>query len=515
MRTQYRLAVALIVLANRQAQAQAASTLAPAVTCESLTTATLADARITDAVAVSQSANGSAHCRVSGVIGTEIKFVALLPTTWNGRFIMGGGGGLVGTVDNQAAAEVNNGYATAGTDTGHQGTPLQGGWALGNDERRINFGSLAVHRTALTVKALIQTYFGKAPVKSYFVGCSNGGRQAMMETQRYPDDFDGVVAGAPAYNYTEVVTSFMRNAKALYPDPSQMTASLLPPPVMKMIEARVLAACDANDGVTDGVLDNPAACHFELATIPACAEDKAGADCLTKAQRAAVAVIYSPVTDKDGVIYPGQPFGGEGQAAGWPAWITGTGAMIPVSGSLKAPSVQWAFGTEIFKYLLLGDSTWDYARWDLSHSRAELARAATYFNAANTDLGPFVARGGKLIMWHGWSDAAINAVASIQYYDKARARSKAVAENLRLFMLPGVQHCGGGTGPDRVDWSRVIADWVERGKTPQRVVASKMGAGETPPRTRPLCLYPEVAAWTGKGSTDSEENFACSSPRKS
>ena len=455
MRTPHPLATVLLVLANRQTHAQVAGTFAPAMTCESLKTASLADARITDVVAVTPSAPGGPHCRVSGVIGKEINFVALLPTTWNGRFLMGGGGGLVGSVDNQAAAEVNNGYATAGTDTGHQGTPLQGGWALGNEERRINFGSLAVHRTTETVKALIQAYYGKAPVKSYFVGCSNGGRQAMMETQRYPEDFDGVVAGAPAYDFTEVATSFIRSP-----------------------------------------------------------EDKAGADCLTKAQRAAVAVIYGPVTDKDGVIYPGQPFGGEGQAAGWPAWITGAGSLIPVSGSTKAPSVQWAFGTEIFKYLVFGDSTWNYARYDLSKARTDLARAATYYNAVNADLSPCAARGGKLIIWHGWSDPALNALASIRYFQEARARSKAVDANLRLFLLPGVLHCAGGTGPDRVEWPRVIADWVEGGKAPGRVIASKMGADSKPTRTRPLCPYPEVAAWTGKGSTDSEENFACRASRR-
>ena len=514
MPTQLSLAAVLLLFAPPRIHAQVANTFAPAMTCESLKTASPADARITDVVAVTPSATGVPHCKVSGVVGKEINFVALLPTAWNGRFLMGGGGGLVGSVDNQAAAEVNNGYATAGTDTGHLGTPLQGGWALGHEERRINFGSLAVHRTTETVKALIQVYYGKAPVKSYFLGCSNGGRQAMMETQRYPEDFDGVVAGAPAYDFTEVATSFIRNAKALYPDPSQLTPSLLPASVMKVIEAKVLAACDAKDGVTDGVLEDPGACNFKLAAIPPCPDGKAGADCLTKAQRAAVAVIYGPVTDKDGVIYPGQPYGGEGQAAGWPAWITGAGVLMPVSGSTKAPTVQWAFGTEIFKYLVFGDSTWNYARYDLSKARADLANAATYYNAVNVDLSPFAARGGKLIIWHGWSDPALNALASIRYFQKARARSKAVAANLRLFMLPGVLHCVGGTGPDRADWPRVIADWVEGGKAPGRVIASKMGADSKPTRTRPLCPYPEVAAWTGTGSTDREENFACKASRR-
>jgi hypothetical protein len=454
------------------------------------------------------------HCRVSGVIGKEIKFQALLPTAWNGRFLMGGGGGFVGGLDNQAASEVNNGYATAGTDTGHEGSPIQAGWALGNDERLTNYGSLGVHRTAETAKALIQTYYGRAPEKSYFLGCSNGGRQGMMEAQRYPDDFDGIVAGAPAYDFTEVATSFVKNMKAVYPDPSKLTPLLLSPAVMKMIETKVLAACDAKDGVADGVLDDPRACDFKLAVIPPCPADTAADDCLTRAQRAAVEAIYRPIADKDGVVYPGQPYGDEhGGGGGWPVWITGTGALMPVSGSAKAPSLQSAFGTEIFKYFVFGDSTWNYGRYDLSRARADLARVAKYINADNVDLDRFAARGGKLLLWHGWSDPALNALATIRYYQRAGARSQAVAAHLRLFLLPGVLHCAGGSGPDHVDWPTAIADWVERNKTPVRVVASKIGADDKPVRTRPLCPYPEIAVWKGKGSTDDEANFSCRSAR--
>ena len=492
----------------------APANLAPAASCESLKAATVPDVRVTEAVLVTPAPQGGPrvpHCRVTGVIGKEIKFLALLPTGWNGRFLMGGGGGFVGTVNAPTGDELTAGYATAGTDTGHEGSAIQAGWALGNEERRINYGYLAVHRTAETVKALIRAYYGRSAEKSYFLGCSNGGRQAMMEAQRYPDDFDGIVAGAPAFNFTEVATSFIKNMKAAFPDPAKLAQPSVSPAALKMIETKVLAACDAKDGVADGVLDDPRACDFKLAAILPCPNDQPGDGCLTKAERAAVEMIYRPIADRDGLIYPGQPFGSEGEGGGWPAWITGSGTLMPASGSAKAPSAQWAFGTEFFKYLVFGDSTWNYLRYDLSRARTDLAGAGQYLNAVNLDLDRFTARGGKLILWHGWSDPALNALATIHYYQQAIAGQPKAAGHLRLFLLPGVLHCAGGAGPDRADWPTAIADWVEHGKAPARIVASKMSADRKPIRTRPLCPYPEVAVWKGKGGTDDEASFACRS----
>ena len=504
----------LVVLAVPAWSQSAPATLAPAVSCESLKSAAVPDVRVTDAVMVTPAAGakdgpGAAHCRVRGVIGKEIKFEALLPTGWNGRFLMGGGGGFVGSVQAPSGDELSAGYATVGTDTGHEGSPIQAGWALNNDERRINFGSLAVHRTSETAKALIQRYYGRAAEKSYFLGCSNGGRQAMMEAQRYPDDFDGIVAGAPAYNFTDIGIAFLKNIKAVFPNPAVLTPPLVSPAVLKMIETKVLAACDAKDGVTDGVLDDPRACDFKLGMIPSCPSDQAGDTCLTKAQRAAVEMIYRPVTGKDGLIYPGQPYGGEGEAGGWPAWISGLGNLFPASGSAKAPSAQWAFGTEMFKYLVFNDSTWDYAKYDISKGRADTRKAAGFFNATSLDIDRFTARGGKLIIWHGWSDPALNALASIRYYQQAVARRAALKGQLRLFLLPGVLHCAGGPAPDQANWPAAISDWVEHGKAPARVLAIKIGADSKPTRSRPLCAYPEHAVWSGKGSSDDEANFSC------
>jgi feruloyl esterase len=420
---------------------------------------------------------------------------------------MGGGGGFVGAVA-VPTEDVNAGYATAGTDTGHQGSGIQAGWALGNLERQVNYGHLAVHRTAEAAKAVIRAFYGADPERSYFFGCSNGGRQALMEAQRYPDDFDGIVSGAPAFDFTNIAASFIRNIKIAFPNASQLSP-LVTPEVLKLVEAKVLEACDAKDGVTDGVMEDPRDCRFDLAAVAACPPAKAGPTCLTKSQRAAIAAIYSATEDRAGRIYPGQPYGGEGLNGGWMDWITGGGGLTRAVGNPSVPSAQWAFGTEFFKYLVFGDSTWDYTKYDLATVRRDTRMTRTFLNAEDPDLNPFTGRGGKLIIWHGWSDPALNALATIGYLERVGSKVQSVNDKVRLFMMPGVLHCAGGTGPDRVDWVEAISTWVEKGTPPDRIVASKLGADGKPTRTRPLCVYPARAVYLGKGSTDDEANFEC------
>lgn len=498
-----------LVVGGAEAKPTAASLGSP-LTCESVQTIALPDAKITTATVVAaQGESGRAHCKVTGVIGKEIQFIALLPIEWNGKFFMGGGGGFVGSVESQAAGEVNSGYAVGGTDTGHQGSGIEARWALGHEDRLINYGYLAVHRTTETVKALITAYYGRAPERSYFMGCSNGGRQALMEAQRYPEDFDGIVAGAPAYDFTDIGISFVRNERALFPDPAKLTVPVLAPSVLQMVETKVLAACDAKDGVTDGVLGDPRACDFKLSSIAPCPADQPGVACLTRIQRTALETIYSPTRDAKGEIYPGQPFGGEGQPGSWHVWITGDPRAMQSLSPTMAPSAQWAFGTEIFKYFVFGDSTWTYANYDLARARTDLAKTATLINADDPNLDRFTARGGRLLLWHGWADPALNALATINYFNQATARRASLKDQVRLFLMPGVLHCAGGPGPDQVEWGKAIADWVEQGKTPERLVAAKMGPGRTRTRTRPLCAYPRQAVWGGKGSTDDELQFSC------
>jgi tannase/feruloyl esterase len=480
------------------AGAPAAQTSTSAQACGQLTSLKLPDIRITDAVVVPAATTGTvraAHCRVDGIVGTEIRFTLLLPDQWNGKFFMGGGGGFVGSIQNSAQTTVNDGYATVGTDTGHQGNGTDASWALNNLERQVNFGYLAVHRTAEAAKSIIAGYYGRAASRNYFSGCSRGGGQAFMEAQRFPNDFDGIIAGAPAFDWTGLAAQNVSNAQAVFPDPRKLGTPMFTLDELKLVESNILDACDASDGVKDGVIDDPRQCRFDVNTLP-----------LSEAKKAALKKIYAPTKNGEGEIYPPQPFGGEGQLAGWPAWIAGGGPAGP-----NGPTLRFAFGTQIFKFLVFNDPDWDYSRYELSRWKQDSALAASYLNATNPDLSVFKAHGGKLLLWHGWADAALTPLASIRYHEQVYARDSGAADYFRTFMLPGVLHCAGGNGPDTVDWPSVLADWVEKGRAPDRVVAKKIVNG-APTRSRPLCPYPQKAVYSGSGSTDDEQNFVCRRP---
>src|SRR5215510_8766391 len=490
-------ACALATLAALTVTPAAANADNPQMSCAQVTTIKLPDVKITSVVPVPAATTGAvraAHCKVNGVIGTEIKFTLLLPDTWNQKFMMGGGGGFVGSIDNQAMASVNQGFATVGTDTGHTGTVVDASWALNNVERRVNYGHVAVHRTAEVSKAIVRSYYGEDAKRSYFSGCSNGGRQGMMEAQRYPDDFDGIVAGAAAMDFTGIAAQFMKDLQTLYPDPKNTATPMLSPDTMKAVGAKILEQCDAADGVKDGVMDDPRTCKIDIAALP-----------LTDVQKAALKKVYAPTTNKDGEIFSGQPFGGETEIGGWPSWISGGSPQIAM---LKQPSLRFGFGTEFYKYLVFNDPSWDYTKYDLSTWKKDTALTATYLNATDPNLDGFKSRGRKLIMWHGWADAGLSALATVKYYEQVEARDAKARDYARLFMMPGVLHCAGGAGPDNVDWASAIVDWVENGKAPDKIIASKMSQGAAT-RTRPLCPYPQHAVFSGSGSTDEAANFAC------
>jgi feruloyl esterase len=455
------------------------------------------DVRITEAVAVPAATSGAiraAHCKVNGVIGAEIHFTLLLPDAWNRKFFMGGGGGFVGTVQNSVAATVNDGYATVGTDTGHQGGPTDASWALNNIERRVNFGYLAVHRTADVAKAIIASYYGADSTRNYFGGCSRGGGQAVMEAIRYPDDFDGIVAGAPALDWTGIGAQFIKDAKTVFPDAANLKTPAVSPETMKAVGARILDACDEIDGVKDGVMEDPRRCKVDIDALPA-----------SGAERAALKALYGPTMGKNGELYPGQPFGGEGEAAGWQAWITGVNPQVAAIGQ---PTLRWGFGTQLFKYFVFNDPSWDYTRYDFSTFSKDTELTASYLNATNPDLSAFKGKGHKLILWHGWADAGLSPLGTIKYYDAVHARDASADEFVRMFLLPGVLHCGGGAGPDAVDWAAAISAWVENGNAPDQVIAKKVAQGAVS-RSRPVCRYPQHAEYKGSGSTDEAQNFAC------
>ena len=446
------------------------------------------------------------HCRVEATIDEETHIRALLPDDWNKRFVMGGGGGFVGAVDNQFASTVHDGYATVGTDAGHTADPLTAGWALGNDRRLQDYAHRAVHRTAEVTKLLIAAYYGGAPEHSYFIGCSNGGREALMEAQRYPADFDGIVSIAPAYNFLEIAASFVRNLQAQYPS-GDVTAPVVTPTVLKLLAARVTDACDAIDGVRDGTLENPESCTYTVASLPACPNNVASDGCVTRGQRAALETFTTPLAAGT-LRYPGQPLGDEAEPGGWNAWITGPIAdIVPLTGG-TASTVQGAFGTEFFKYFVYGDSAWRYVGYDLARAGRDGAKVAKVVSATNPDLSAFRARGGKLLLAHGWSDPALNARSTISYFKAVQSRTPQAASFTRLFMLPGMLHCAGGSGCDDVDSAGVIRRWVEQGEAPSRIVARKL-RGTNVVKTHPLCAYPMTARYNGTGSTEDAASFTC------
>jgi feruloyl esterase len=468
--------------------------------CASLISLQLPDVKIEKAAAVAGGVTAAikdAHCAVEGTVGREIRFRLLLPAQWNGKFMMGGGGGFVGIVDNQAMSSINLGYATVGTDTGHQGAPTTAAWALNNVERQVNFGHVGVHRVAEAAKAIIRHHYGAPIARSYFNGCSNGGRQALMEAQRYPDDFDGIIAGAPALEFTAIGAQFIKDIKALYPDPRNTSTPAFTAATLKSVESQIVEKCDALDGVTDGLLEDPRRCGIDVNTL-------AG---LTASQKQVLAAIYAETRNRDGVIYPAQPVGSEGDPNAWAGWIVGPNKLV--LSLQKLPSLRFAFGTEMFKYFIFNDPKWDYSTYDFSTFTQDVALPSTFLNAANPDLDAFKARNGKLIIWHGWSDAALSALGTIKYVDAVRARDSSSDGYLRTFLMPGVLHCQGGPGPDRADWIGALENWVEKGVAPDRVIAAKNEGGKVV-RTRPLCAYPLRAVYNGSGSIDDEKNFTCS-----
>ncbi len=486
--------------------------------CGNLPTLRLPDVRIDEAtdVAATDEPVGdvtAAHCRVTGMIGGTIGFEVLLPVDWNGRFFMGGGGGFVGTIQNAARGTVDQGYATAGTDTGHQDSGLEADWALGDHLAQVNFAHLAIHRTAEVAKSLIHAHYDQDPAYSYFAGCSRGGGQAFMEAQRYPHDFDGIVAGAPAFDWPGIGAEFIQNIQLNFPDPNRLAEPVITAANLELLERELLDACDHLDGVVDGVMEDPRACTFSVDQLPACEAGHPGPDCLTALQRSAIERIYAPVISNGEAMHPGQPFGGEGETVGgWKTWISGLADNIFAGSAQRFPSLQFAFGTEMFKYFVYGDPDWDYSTYDLDRAFSDSRHVARLLNADDPDLSAFRDRGGKLLLWHGWSDTALSAYKSIDYYEEAEALDPGLRDYFRFFLMPGVLHCAGGPGPDQVDWFSAIADWVERGQAPDRIVASKQDAEGNTTRTRPLCPFPQRAVYLGSGSSDDAANFNCEMP---
>ncbi|MCE6989825.1 tannase/feruloyl esterase family alpha/beta hydrolase [Dyadobacter sp. CY323] len=439
-----------------------------------------------------------AYCKLLGVIGREINFELILPADFNGRFAMSGGGGFVGVVSNSLRSLTDEGYANAGTDVGHtKHDPSI--WAVDNMERQLNFGHLAIHRTAVVCKNLIARFYCSPPSYSYFVGASRGGGQAMMEAQRYPEDFDGIVAGAPAFNWTGFSAKLVQIAQKLYRD-GKLGAQVLGKDHLALLQSRIMQQCDALDGVRDTILNDPNACRFDLASLPVCEGNAAGPACFTGAQIEVLRTIYEPLVANGKKIHAGFPLGGENEPGGWDPWIA---ASKPPTAAY--PSLHSYFGIETFKYLIFNDKDWDYATYDLANLAKDTRYAAAYLNADSKDYSAFKKRGGKMLIWQGWADPVISALDIIEYYKEAEKVDPELNKYVRLYLMPGVLH-GGGQGPDKVNWLRAVQDWVEKGIVPDRLTASKLVEGKTT-MTRPVFPYPNKAIFDGKGDPMKEASF--------
>jgi tannase/feruloyl esterase len=453
-----------------------------------------------------------AFCRVVGVTKPAITFDVWLPlTTWNGKFNGVGNGANAGSISYPAMANaIRRGYATASTDTGHATTNSRdASWAMGHPELLVDFGYRAIHVTAENAKQIVRAFYGQPAKQSYFESCSTGGRQALMEAQRFPDDYDGIIAGAPAANWTRFQTGgHLWAVIALNKDPE----SYLPAGKLRLLGDAVNTACDRLDGVADGVLDDPRRCRFDPQTL-VCKPAQDPESCLTAKQAKAVADIWAGSKTSAGeLIYPGYMPGAEA-AGGWAAYMTGTG---PVTGN------HFDQSDNVLKYMVFQNPKWDFRTFDYDKDvAAAQAKLGKTFDAFDPDLDRLRRRGAKLIAYHGWNDPSISPLNTINYYESvvaklrgSRSRDDAERETqefFRLFMVPGMLHCGQGPGPNSFDMLAALEHWVENGTPPERIVASRSTRGVVD-RTRPLCVYPKVAVYSGSGSTDDASNFTCRVP---
>lgn len=496
----------------------AATTIAHGATCESLkslslehTTITLAQSVYAGEFSPPSRVGGAAtikglpaFCRVAATLrpsaDSNIKMELWMPlASWNGKFQAVGNGGWAGSISyvNRDAASngglggmagaLQNGYAAASTDTGHDDPGAK--FALGHPEKLIDYAYRAIHEMTVASKAIMTEFYEQVPRLSYFNGCSTGGRQALVEAQRYPEDFDGILAGAAANPKTHLDAWRVWLAQAMFKD----SDSYIPDNKYSIIHQAVLEKCDALDGIKDGLIENPLQCHFD----PSVLECKGvnGPQCLTKTQIAAVKTIMAPAQNrKTGtLIFPGFEPGNE---LGW-------GRM------LKGPD-PYDTALDDFKYVILGKPDWDWRTFDLERDTAIADKAVEgTIGSVDPNLTKFAQRGNKLLMYHGWADQDIAPQASVNYYNNTSEVTKATSDWVRLFMMPGMQHCQGGEGPNSFDPVKALEQWVEKGTAPDQIIASHRLREGTVDRTRPLCPYPRVAKYKGTGSIDEAANFVC------
>jgi feruloyl esterase len=439
-----------------------------------------------------------AYCRVAATLApsadSHIEMELWLPAEgWNGKFLALGNGAWAGNISLDAmAAPLRRGYATASNDTGHKGPSAS--FVLGHPEKLIDFAYRSMHEMTVHSKAIIRAFFGRAPQLSYYQGCSTGGRQGMMEAQRYPEDFDAIIAGAPVYNMVHLNVSQVGLQVEMLKNPDR----LVPDGKKAVFANAVVAACDEKDGVKDGIINDPRSCRFDPAVLACKAGDSA--DCLTAAQVENARSVWSAVKTKSGeLVYPGRSPGFE---SGW---------RIPTPGAPLNPLF-----TDMPRFVGRQDANWDPMTFELEKDLALALKNAGYVEANDPDLTKFKARGGKLLLYHGWADPGPAPENTVNYYEAVNKKLGGKQDDwMRLFLMPGVGHCGGGVGPDQADFLSALERWREKGDAPAQITATRgagRGAGAGTPMSRPLCPFPQVPRYKGTGSSNDAANFSCAAP---
>jgi feruloyl esterase len=469
------------------------------------------------AEAIAESGAVPAHCRISGTLAPEIAFEVSLPARWNGRFYMIGNGGLAGESlqdpfrTAQRSGALQAGFAFAQTNTGHDARKEPGGkFVLSNPQKAVDYAYRAVHLTAITAKAIAARYYARPVTRSYWNSCSNGGRQGLIEAQRYPEDFDGLIVNAPWVDQTGYTLGQLWNQQAV--SEAKLTAGKL-----ALLSAKVMDKCDAIDGVKDGLIDDPRKCAFDARRdVPAC---PAGTDtdaCLTAPQAGAIMKVYSGPRGGGRALFPGYMPGSEavvpaafGSAPASSAWMSFIVAAQP-----DRNPADFDLAENIMRYLVFSPPRpdYDYRTFDFDRDAHLLDRWGKQVNALDTDVSKLRRRGGKLLMTYGWADQVLQPLMGVDYYEQAVARNgPRTPDFFRLFMVPGMTHCSGGVGTDQFDSVTAMIDWVEQGKAPEVLHAARV-VDHKVVRTRPLCPYPQVARYAGQGSLDEAANFHCEIP---
>jgi feruloyl esterase len=497
--------------ASRSAIDYRVAPTSPRPACADLLALSGGDLTVVSAQSAPASDASPAFCRVLGVIQPEIQFEVALPAAWNRRLYMRGNGGFAGESleaparVTQRNAALRHGFVAVQTNTGHdaEAEPLAT-FAAHSLQKRIDYSFRAVHLTVQAAKRLAHAYYDRPVGFSYWDGCSTGGRQGLMAAQRFPGDFDGIVAGAPVLNFTDTMIWNLWNARALAAGPLSLEK-------MRRVSDAVYRRC----GTAEGLLDDPRQCDFDPARdLPPCAAGQESADCFTRAQVEALKAVYGGVVSGGKPYFPGLPVGaekagrpalGEGPpASGWDRWL------IDESGKSR----QLLYGETFVRHMAFprADPGYDWRTFDFDRDPPRLGAIRAILDARNPDLTEFSARGGKLIMYFGWADTALNPRMGIDYYERVAATmGPRTRDFFRLFMVPGMFHCRGGFGPDRLDALTPLVNWVEGGRAPDRIVAGQQEGGVLV-RTRPLCPYPQRARLEGAGTPTDAASFVCREP---